>query len=211
MYHVNYDGSFTEAVSETTGKGQGILSSCAPYMTPAEGSSSQRTNNSSSGTSNNNGASSDNASMAVASGSKVCMTGQGSLPSCAPYAVPIVAAQSEKPGRYSKTKALENGTLFPCLNLPFHLKVNATELADTPLNQLRALEFVLLELGLYLDTHPHDEEAFSLFQTYTALEKAARDKYVEEHGPLLPTCAANDTHFTWINGPWPWDYPEGEA
>ena len=103
-----------------------------------------------------------------------CPSGQGSLPACGPFAVPFVVSQGTAPQRYSKTKALENGTLFPDLDLPFHLKVNAPQLADTKLNQLRALDFVILVLGLYLDTHPNDSEAFALFHNYLDVEKAAR-------------------------------------
>ncbi|MFQ9410724.1 MAG: spore coat associated protein CotJA [Evtepia gabavorous] len=47
-----------------------------------------------------------------------CPSGQGSLPACGPFAVPFVVSQGTAPQRYSKTKALENGTLFPDLDLP---------------------------------------------------------------------------------------------
>ena len=140
-----------------------------------------------------------------------CPSGQGSLPACGPFAVPFVVSQGTAPQRYSKTKALENGTLFPDLDLPFHLKVNAPQLADTKLNQLRALDFVIQELGLYLDTHPNDSEAFALFQNYVELEKAARESYVEQHGPLTQNDAALNSTYTWGNGPWPWQYSEEEA
>ena len=30
---------------------------------------------------------------------------------------------------------------------------------------------MIQELGLYLDTHPNDSEAFALFQNYVELEK----------------------------------------
>ena len=140
-----------------------------------------------------------------------CPAGQGSLPACGPFAVPFVVSQGPAPQRYSKSKALESGTLFPDLDLPFHLKVNAPQLADTKLNQLRALDFVLHELGLYLDTHPHDSEAFALFHNYVELEKAARESYVEQSGPLTQSDAALDSSYTWTNGPWPWQYREEEA
>lgn len=140
-----------------------------------------------------------------------CPAGQGSLPSCGPFAVPFVASQGAAPQRYSKSKALESGTLFPDLDLPFHLKVNAPTLADTTLNQLRALDFVIHELGLYLDTHPNDSEAFALFQNYVALEKDARERYVAQYGPLTQNDAALDSSYTWGNGPWPWQYREEEV
>lgn len=145
------------------------------------------------------------------SSAQTCAPGQGALPACGPFAVPFVVRQSQDPQRYSQAKALEAGTLFPELDLPFHLKVTPGQVADTQLNQLRALDFVLLELGLYLDTHPYDAEAFSLFRQYTDLEKTARAAYVEQHGPLTALDAAQDGSFTWGNGPWPWQYPEEEG
>ena len=142
-----------------------------------------------------------NMNSSSAGGSRpACPTGQGALPTCGPFAVPFVAGQSPAAPRYSKTKALENGTLFQELDLPFHLKVNAPKLADTQLNQLRALDFVIQELALYLDTHPYDSEAFALFQNY-----------VEQHGPLTQNDAALSGTYSWVKGPWPWQYSEEEA
>lgn len=132
------------------------------------------------------------------------------MPSCAPLAVPYVPFQQTAPKRYGQNDALNNGTLFPALNLPFHLKVDASNAVTGPLGELQALEFVLVELGLYLDTHPDDAEAFALFQQYAALEKAGREKYEAAYGPLTMTAtAAGKSWSSWINAPWPWDYPEG--
>lgn len=153
-----------------------------------------------------------NMNSSSAGGSRpACPTGQGALPACGPFAVPFVAGQSPAAPRYSKTKALENGTLFQELDLPFHLKVNAPKLADTQLNQLRALDFVIQELALYLDTHPYDSEAVALFQNYVELEKTARESYVEQHGPLTQNDAALSGTYSWVKGPWPWQYSEEEA
>ena len=54
-------------------------------------------------------------------------------------------------------------------------------------------------------------EAFALFQNYVELEKAARESYVEQHGPLTQNDAALNSTYTWGNGPWPWQYSEEEA
>ena len=140
-----------------------------------------------------------------------CPTGQGRLPGCGPFAVPFVAAQSASPDRYSQAKALARGTLYPDLDLPFHLKVQAADLPDGPLDQLRALEFVVLELGLYLDTHPDDKEAFWIFQKYAALAEKARTAYVDQSGPLTMADAAKGSRYAWIDGPWPWQYQDEEA
>lgn len=139
-----------------------------------------------------------------------CPDANGTMPSCAPLAVPYVPFQQQNPKRYNQNDALSYGTLFPGLNLPFHLKVDASNAAVGALGELQALEFVLLELGIYLDTHQDDEEAFVLFQQYAALEKAGREKYEAAYGPLFQSSAAGQKAFSsWICDPWPWDFREG--
>ena len=97
-----------------------------------------------------------------------CPDSNGTLPSCAGLAVPYVPFQQNNPQKYAQTEALSNGTLFPGLNLPFRLAVDGSTLPSTPLAELQALEFVLLELGIYLDTHKDDAEAFAMFKQFSA-------------------------------------------
>lgn len=139
---------------------------------------------------------------------KKCAEGFGALPGCAPLAVPFVPFQQEGASQYGRSEALAQGTLFPGLNLPFHLEVKGEPVPKTPLSELQALCFVLAELGLYLDTHPEDQEAFQLFQKYAALEKEGRIRYEEQYGPLQQTSAAMDDHYTWVHDPWPWNNRE---
>ena len=138
-----------------------------------------------------------------------CADSCGMLPSCAPLAVPYVPFQQRGAEMYGRDEALNNGTLFPGLNLPFHLKAEASNVKNTPMAELQALEFVILELGLYLDTHPNDAEAFALFQEYVALEREGRKRYEKMYGPLTLSAAADSDCFTWLNDPWPWERPEG--
>ena len=120
----------------------------------------------------------------------VCGDACGVLPDCAPLAVPYVPFQQSNPKRYSQQDALSNGTLFPGLNLPFRVKAEAVRVLGGALAELQALEFVLVELGLYLDTHQGDAEAFALYQQYAAMEKQAREKYEAAHGPVTQMAAA---------------------
>lgn len=135
-----------------------------------------------------------------------CDDACGTLPSCAPLAVPYVPFQQRGSKKYNQTEALANGTLFPGLNLPFHLKVNAPTPAENAALELQALEFVITELGLYLDTHQDDSEAFALFQQYAKLAKEGRARYVAMYGPLYQMGAARDDRYTWLNDPWPWEF-----
>ena len=131
---------------------------------------------------------------------------KGTLPPCGDLASPYVPAMEPLPDRYAPTEALSNGTLFPSLNLPFHLMVNGREVPKTALTELQALEFVVGELGLYLDTHPEDEEAFYVYKQYVELERTARAAYVAEHGPLYQSETVTSDTYTWVSDPWPWQF-----
>ena len=139
-----------------------------------------------------------------------CADEDGTLPRCGGLSVPYVPFQQNDPPMYHQEDALSNGTLFPGLNLPFYLAVDGSPLPATPLAELQALQFVVLELGTYLDTHPEDAEAFSLFRQYTALEKEATASYEKRFGPLTRSASAADHHYTWLNEPWPWCYSQNE-
>ncbi len=140
-----------------------------------------------------------------------CPDGCGKLPSCAPLAVPYVPMQSANADRYEQMDALANGTLFPGLNLPFHLKTTPSTLAESAALELQALCFVMTELGLYLDTHPDDTEAFQLFRKYGELEKTGRQRYEARFGPLTQVSAIKQNQYTWLNSPWPWEYQKEGA
>ena len=139
-----------------------------------------------------------------------CPDRYGTLPSCAGLSVPYVPFQQEGSQKYSQSDALSNGTLFPGLNLPFRLKVEGSTVPAGPLAELQALEFVLVELGLYLDTHQGDAEAFELYKQHAAMEKEAREKYEAMNGPVTQMATANaKTWAAWLSEPWPWNYQEG--
>ena len=88
---------------------------------------------------------------------KQCDTKQGPLTSCAPLAMSYTPPQQSSEPAYESKKALARGTLFPGLDLPFMNVVNKPDGMSTPLCELMALDFVVQELKLYLDTHPQAE------------------------------------------------------
>ena len=140
-----------------------------------------------------------------------CPDHYGTMPSCAGLSVPFVPFQHNAPKKYDQGEALSNGTLFPGLNLPFHLQAESSSVPSTPLSELQALEFVVLELGMYLDTHPDDTEAFTLFKQYAAMEKAAKAAYESKFGPLTKSAAATGERYNWLQEPWPWNYEQNEV
>ncbi len=135
-----------------------------------------------------------------------CETGQGALPACAGLAFPYVPMQGNNPTRFSRTEALKTGTLFPGLDLPFKAAIQArTQLPNTALVELMALDFAVKELNLYLDTHSSDQEALDLYASYIKMAKEGRAKYLAQYGPLNSDDLTPEGGYTWLNDPWPWE------
>ena len=136
----------------------------------------------------------------------------GTLPPSAPLAVPFVPFQGANPPQYSPEEALTRGTLFPGLDLPFHNTVNQTNpAAGTALGEIMGLSMAVMDLHLYLDTHPHDREVTRIFGHYCTLLETSKRHYVAKFGPLTVADAVQDGHYAWLQDPWPWDYQERMA
>ena len=140
-------------------------------------------------------------------GMRLCDACKGTLPACAPLAAAYIPRQQSGEPRYKNGAALARGTLFPGLDLPWKniANENAGPLADTPLGELMALNFVVHELGLYLDTHHEDREALELYTEYVRLLRQGTATYVERFGPLDQTQVTTKSGYSWINDPWPWE------
>ncbi|MCL2054062.1 MAG: spore coat protein CotJB [Oscillospiraceae bacterium] len=81
--------------------------------------------------------------------------------------------------------------------------------ADNLIKAIQMYDFYLLDLHLYLDTHPNDREALELFRQYNALRSEAGRVYTERFGPLTAADAASGERFTWVDAPWPWERSAG--
>lgn len=74
------------------------------------------------------------------------------------------------------------------------------------LEEIQAVGFVLIELNLYLDTHPDDERALREFNTYGQQLRRLKTQYEARYGPLLSSgYSPSQFPWKWVNEPWPWD------
>ena len=71
------------------------------------------------------------------------------------------------------------------------------------LQNIKCLNFAIIELGLYLDTHPDDEKALCLHRKYCREAKDLKDKYQKVYGPLTIQFPCNK--WRWLEEPWPWE------
>ena len=69
--------------------------------------------------------------------------------------------------------------------------------------QIKAYQFAVTDIALYLDTHPEDERALCLHREYTRRLKELRDKYQKVYGPLTIEYPCNK--WRWLEEPWPWE------
>lgn len=130
----------------------------------------------------------------------------GRLPGKAPLANPFVPFQFENAEQYEPSMALVRGSLFRGLDLPFHGCVNSKPLPQTAMARLQQLRFVVQELCLYLDTHPEDNAAVQQFDRYKAMYQKQLAQYQQQYGPIFNAVNANCGSYSWISGPWPWEY-----
>ena len=89
-----------------------------------------------------------------------CREMNGLLPdACGSMAFPYIAMQRQDAQRYENREALLQGTLFPGLDLPFRKELRSRfPKVNEALLDLMALDFAIDELGLYLTTHPDDQQ-----------------------------------------------------
>ena len=130
------------------------------------------------------------------------------MPSYAPLAVPYVPFQQSNSAKYGSREALSQRDPVSSVKPAFPLEKKWGRDCKTPLTELQALGFVILELGLYLDTHPDDAEAFSLFQKYVALGGAPVTLIWKAMAHSSKKEAAKDERYTWLDGRWPWERQE---
>lgn len=73
------------------------------------------------------------------------------------------------------------------------------------LHELQAVDFVLVELNLYLDTHPMDTNAIQQYNQFAQLRQQIAHRYESQYGPLKNFGQSySTTPWSWNDAPWPW-------
>lgn len=73
------------------------------------------------------------------------------------------------------------------------------------LNRISEVQFVCVELNLYLDTHPADEDARADMLAYSGLLTELIADYESQYGPLLGFGHSPTDKGCWVNSAWPWE------
>ncbi|MFT8871112.1 MAG: spore coat protein CotJB [Sporolactobacillus sp.] len=73
------------------------------------------------------------------------------------------------------------------------------------LQALQAIDFTVVELNLYLDTHPDDLDALKQFNSAALKSHELRTDFEKKYGPLQGFGNSFSAFpWQWVEAPWPW-------
>ena len=75
------------------------------------------------------------------------------------------------------------------------------------LHNINLMSFVIVEMTLYLDTHPTDVDAMDYVKHYVRMKEKAMREYAAKFGPLTISTAdeSNCKEWQWALTPMPWE------
>ncbi|MBW8349111.1 spore coat protein CotJB [Bacillus sp. IITD106] len=73
------------------------------------------------------------------------------------------------------------------------------------MQELQEVDFVIVELALYLDTHPNDQEAIQQYNAYVQMKNNVKNQFEKEFGALTSFGSSYSKYpWDWKEAPWPW-------
>lgn len=73
------------------------------------------------------------------------------------------------------------------------------------LHDIGIVGFVLVDLGLYLDTHPSDRSAMEYFNHYSRIKQQMTKEFSMKYYPLTMELAESSKDWRWGAAPLPWE------
>ena len=77
------------------------------------------------------------------------------------------------------------------------------------LRRIAALDFAVVELNLYMDTHPYDSNVNEKLNDYKSKVRILKEEFGKKYGPLNSDIKQKN-RWGWISDPWPWNNEKGE-
>lgn len=73
------------------------------------------------------------------------------------------------------------------------------------LKDIGIVDFVLIELTLYLDTHPYDRNAMEYFNHYNRIKNQMVREFSQKYFPLTTDMEDCSNEWRWGMAPLPWE------
>ena len=109
----------------------------------------------------------------------------------------------------------DNGLKDSVIKSALDNEISRNDMETTPeydtkcemMKKIQEMSFAIVDLNLFLDTHPDCEQALELFKKLAASLKSLKADYQMKYGPIYATESSNQTPFSWVNDDikWPWE------
>lgn len=101
---------------------------------------------------------------------------------------------------------METNSYIPYKNMTY-IKPIISDEKMALLYSIQELSFAAHDINLYLDMHPNDKNAISLYNNYNMEAKKLTIDYEKKYGPinLSDDEGLSMIPWSWINEPWPWN------
>lgn len=76
------------------------------------------------------------------------------------------------------------------------------------LRRLQAARFAVIDVSLYLDSHPTCQEGLKYFREKRELSEKLTKEYEEAYGPLTATASCAEERWDWVCTAFPWERGE---
>ena len=76
---------------------------------------------------------------------------------------------------------------------------------DALLREITILDFMALDLHLFLNTNPNEQEALVMYNDCVTRSHELHELYAEDYGPLSSFRSKGQPGWTWNQEPWPWE------
>lgn len=73
------------------------------------------------------------------------------------------------------------------------------------LYEISMVDFLLVDMKLYLDTHPTDRNALDYYKHYAKILKELKEAYAKNYGPLFASQSSCDKAWEWSMEPNAWE------
>ena len=73
------------------------------------------------------------------------------------------------------------------------------------INQIKCLNFAVVDIAEYLDTHPESTAALKYFNKFNRMSIAVSKELQERYGAVNTNLDTELPEWSWVNMPWPWN------
>ena len=71
--------------------------------------------------------------------------------------------------------------------------------------EIQQTGFALVDLNLFLDSHPQNQMALDYFRDVQKHYEEIRAEYEMKYGPLTAFTTNTEQGWSWVKAPWPWE------